>query len=239
MIYSTTHTTHTITHGSVKGPVYTIKDLPPEARPREKLLEHGPEVLSVRDLVAILIEKGTRKEGVMEMADRVLHEYGERSLKDLRDPKQLAADLDLPITRAMTLVASAELARRFALNTDGCVVIRTAEDVYNHTTDMHTLKKEQVRGLYLNAHHQIIHDEVISIGTVNTSVIHPREVFQPAVKIGAVALVLVHNHPSGETTPSEADRLVTTQLDLAGKTLGIELLDHVIVTKDSFRSLKS
>jgi len=102
---------------------------------------------------------------------------------------------------------------------------------------MRTLSKEHLRGIYLNAHHKVIHDEVISIGTVNANIIHPREVFKPALEYSAAAVVLVHNHPSGEVGPSDADVDVTKQLIEAGKLLGIALVDHVIVTKDTFQSI--
>jgi DNA repair protein RadC len=99
------------------------------------------------------------------------------------------------------------------------------------------LTKEHLRGIYLNNHYHLVHDEVISIGTLDANIIHPREVFKPAIEHSASALILVHNHPSGIATPSEADVLVTKQLIEAGKLLGILLLDHIIVTKDKFISI--
>ncbi len=102
---------------------------------------------------------------------------------------------------------------------------------------MHNLPKEQLRGLYLDTHHKVIHDEVLSIGTINASMLHPREVFKPAIEYGAAALILVHNHPSGVSTPSQSDIQITEQIVLAGKVLGISLLDHVVVTRDSFTSV--
>jgi DNA repair protein RadC len=102
---------------------------------------------------------------------------------------------------------------------------------------MRDLPKEHLRGIYLNTHHRIVHDETISIGTINTSITHPREVFKPGIEYGAVAVILVHNHPSGVVTPSEADIEITKQLVTAGKIVGIHLIDHVIVGKDSFASV--
>ena len=115
--------------------------------------------------------------------------------------------------------------------------IRTAADIYSYVKDMHDLPKEHLRGIYLNAHYKVIHDEIISIGTVDTSIIHPREVFKPALEFAAAAVILVHNHPSGITDPSDADIAITNQLIKAGQLLGIELIDHVIVTKTSFASI--
>ena len=102
---------------------------------------------------------------------------------------------------------------------------------------MHSLPKEQFRGIYLDTHNRVIHDEVISIGTINTNIVHPREVFRPALEYGSVAVVLAHNHPSGIVTPSTADIEVTKQLVQAGRIIGIHVLDHVIITKDGFQSI--
>ena len=123
-------------------------------------------------------------------------------------------------------------------NINGLKTIRTADDVYEYTKDMHGLSKEHLRGLYLDTHNKIIHDEVLSIGTINSSIVHPREVFKPAIEYGAAAFILVHNHPSGVSTPSESDKMITEQIVKAGKVLGIALLDHVVVARDSFTSIE-
>ena len=119
----------------------------------------------------------------------------------------------------------------------GFKTIRTAKDVFEHCQDMRNLPKEHLRGIYLNTHHRIIHDEVISIGTINSNIIHPREVFRPAIEYNAVALVLVHNHPSNEAQPSAEDIEITRQLIEAGKLIGINILDHVIITRNEFISI--
>ena len=125
----------------------------------------------------------------------------------------------------------------FKKSSSRAAVIRTAKDVFEYVRDIRELPKEQLRGIYLNAHHRVIHDEVISIGTVNANLVHPREVFRPALEYSAVALVLAHNHPSGIVKPSEADITVTQQLVASGKMLGINLLDHIVVTKNKFISI--
>jgi DNA repair protein RadC len=102
---------------------------------------------------------------------------------------------------------------------------------------MRRLSKEHLRGIYLNAHYKIIHDETISIGTIDTNIVHPREVFKPALEYCAAAVILMHNHPSGDTTPSQADIDVTRQLVAAGRLLGIDLIDHIIITDTSFASI--
>ena len=218
--------------------VLKVRDLPADEKPREKLVQQGPEALSINELLAIVLVTGTTKEGVLEMSHRVLREYGEKAIIAERSAEKLAVELDIPLGKACQIVAVGELGRRFyEKNASGFSVIRSAKDAYEHVNDMHNLSKEYLRGLYLNTHNQIIHDEVISIGTINSNIVHPREVFRPAVEYNAVAIVLVHNHPSGVVTPSEQDVEITKQLVSAGKIMGVHVLDHVIITKDSYKSI--
>ncbi len=219
--------------------ILKIKDMPEEEKPREKLLKYGPGAVSLQELVAIVLGTGTVKEDVLEMSGRVIKEYGERSLSSHINPKAMAKDLNIPLVKAVVISACAELGRRFfQKNTMGPAVIRTPKDVYQYVQDMRNLPKEHLRGIYLNTHHRVIHDEVISIGTVNSNIIHPREVFKPAVEYGAAAVILVHNHPSGSIKPSQADIDVTRQLIEAGKLIGINLVDHVIITDGGYASIK-
>jgi len=222
----------------VKQYVLTIRDLPDEEKPREKMIARGPGALSPKELLAILLEKGTRKEGVLAMTERIVREYGERNIFSQTDAKILAKDLDIPLGKAMQIVAVGELGRRFfERSKNGSAVIRTAKDVFEYVADMRGLSKEHLRGLYLNAHYQLIADEVISIGTVDANIVHPREVFRPAISCSAAAVILVHNHPSGVLKPSAEDARVTKQILDAGVLVGIELVDHIIVTKDGFVSM--
>jgi DNA repair protein RadC len=216
----------------------TIRDLPIEEKPREKMLTYGPGALSIQELLAVVLMTGTTKEGVLEMTSRIMQEYGERSVLAATDANVLSTDLSIPITKAAQIIACGELGRRFyKRNRNGAPVIRTAEDVYAHTLDMRNFTKEHLRGLYLNTHYQLVHDETISIGTIDASIVHPREVFRPALAYSAAAVILVHNHPSGNPEPSAADVAITTQLRDAGRLLGIDLIDHVIVTADTFTSI--
>jgi len=218
--------------------VFKVRDLPAELRPREKLLQQGPAALSIQELLAIVFVTGTKSEEVLTMANRILAEYGERNVLNAADPRALSEQLSIPEGKAMQIVAVGELGRRFFKGSrNGAVVIRTASDVFEHVSDMRRLPKEHLRGLYLNSHYQLVHDETISIGTVDSNIVHPREVFRPAITYGAVGVILVHNHPSGNTEPSLADYSVTAQLREAGKLLGIDLVDHIIVTTTSFASV--
>jgi len=218
----------------------TIGDLPNEEKPREKLLSQGPEALSIRELLAVLLVTGTSKEGLLEISSRLIRDYGEKSILSERNPTKLSKDMDVPLVKACQIVACGELGRRFYDRSEsGLSTIRNAKDVYEYLQDMRTLPKEHMRGLYLNSHNRILRDEVITIGTVNASMVHPREVFRPAIECNAAALILAHNHPSGEAQPSAEDVEITAQLVKAGKILGINILDHVIITKNSFASISA
>lgn len=220
--------------------VLTIRDLPSEEKPREKLIKHGPGILTTKELLAVVLSTGTTKEDVLEMSARIMKDYGEKSLLSEKNPEKLSLDIDIPIVKACQIVAVGELGRRFYDRTEsGFAVIRSAKDAYSYLQDMRNLPKEHLRGLYLNSHNKIIRDEVISIGTINSSIIHPREVFRPAIECNAAAVVLAHNHPSGESSPSAEDIDITNQLIDAGKILGITVLDHIIIAKDSFTSVNA
>lgn len=227
------------TYTSVEKPyVLKINDLPNYDRPREKLLAQGPSILTTQELVALLLIAGTKKEEVMTMSARILKDYGEQTLAGYTNAAKMAEDLDIPLAKAMQIVACAELGRRFfEKRTQTVATIRTARDVYDYVQSMHHLPKEHLRGLYLNAHHKLVRDEILSIGTVTTNIIHPREVFKPALEYNAVAVILVHNHPSGEITPSEADVEITKQIIAAGKIMGINVLDHIVVTGSGYMSI--
>lgn len=215
-----------------------IRDLPADEKPREKLLAHGASSLSTAELLAVVLHTGTKKEGILEMSARILKDYGSGGIMGQKNPSTMSKDLDIPIGKALQVAACAELGRRFyEKNNSSLPTIRTAREVYDYTADMRMFAKEHLRGIYLNAHYKVIHDEIISIGTVDANIIHPREVFKPAIEHSAVALILAHNHPSGETAPSEADLSVTAQLVDAGRLLGVDLIDHVIVTKNGFASV--
>jgi DNA repair protein RadC len=218
--------------------VYRLRDLPEADKPREKLLQHGPEVLSIVELVAVILNTGTVKEDVLTMASRIIREYGEKSFSSFADPRRVSLDIDIPLGKACQLVASSELGRRFYKKPGGRnVSVRNAKDVSAYVRDMHELPKEYLRGIYVNNHHQVVHDEVLSMGTLDANIVHPREVFKPAVEYGAAAVILVHNHPSGIVTPSSADIEITKQLVAAGRIMGISLIDHVIVGKGKYASV--
>ena len=215
--------------------ILRVRDLPEEQKPREKLLRLGPKSLSVAELVAALLGVGTRKEEVLVMAQRIVREYGEKSIAAETNPQKMAEALDIPFVKACQIVAAFELGRRFFANHNGrSTHVRNAQQAYQYLHEMGHSAKEQLRGLYLNSRYQVIHDEVISVGSLTANIVHPREVFRPAIEHGAVAVVIAHNHPSGSLQPTAEDRAVTAQLRAAGKLLGIDLLDHLVIAGTKF-----
>lgn len=218
--------------------VLKIRDVPEDDRPRERLIAKGPAALSSAELLAVILNTGTQKEDVLAMSARIMKEYGEKSIMVQKDAAKLSTDLGIPAGKAAQIVAVSELGRRFfAKNDHTAPTIRTAREAFAYVADIRTLPKEHLRGIYLNSHYKVIHDEVISIGTLDANIIHPRDVFKPALEYSAAAVILAHNHPSGSATPSAADIAVTEQLVKAGNLLGIELIDHIVVTKNGFASV--
>jgi len=219
--------------------VLKLRDLPADEKPREKLMKYGPQVLTLAELLAIVLNVGTKKEEILTMSRRLLKEYGDSAVIHQKDPKKVQEMLGIPLVKSCQLVACFELGRRFFKNTDHRkpITIRTASQVYDYLKDMRDLPKEHLRGLYLDNHYRLIHDEVISIGSLTSNIIHPREVFRPALEYSASAVILAHNHPSGIAKASDADIAITEQIVKAGKILGIGLLDHVIVAKTKFGSI--
>ncbi len=218
--------------------VLRVRDMPSSDRPREKMLRTGATNLSVAELIAIVWGVGNRKEDVLAMANRTLKEYGQRTISSELNPERLSQTADIPITKACQIVASLELGKRFYAKQDGRPVhVRNAKQAFGHMKDIGFSQKEQLRGLYLNSRYQVVHDEIISVGSLTSNIVHPREVFLPAIAKSAVAVILAHNHPSGRLEPSEADLAITQQLVTAGHVLGVELLDHLIIARTKYLSI--
>ncbi len=215
-----------------------FRDIPDNEKPREKLLTSGVKRLNAAELLSVVLGVGTQREDVLAMSRRIVKEYGEKAITNEEDPRKLMEALDIPLVKACQVVASFELGRRYFSKQSGRpVFVRNSRQAYEYVRDMGHLRKEQLRGLYLNSRYQLIHDEVISVGSLTANVVHPREVFQPAIERGAIAIILAHNHPSGRLAPTLADTSITEQLISAGKLLGIDIIDHLIVTATTFRSI--
>ena len=218
--------------------IMRVKDMADEEKPREKMVKDGVGTLSSAELLAVILSVGTKKEEVFSMSSRLLREYGEKGIAYQKDPNVIERDLKIPLVKACQIVACFELGRRFyQKKPGGSITIRTAKQAFEYLKDMGNLNKEQFRGLYLNTHYQLIHDEVISIGTLDSSLVQAREVFRPALEYSAAAIIIAHNHPSGVIKATKADVEITNKLIEAGNILDVEVLDHLIIGKNKFASI--
>ncbi|MBM3254078.1 MAG: JAB domain-containing protein [Candidatus Omnitrophica bacterium] len=223
--------------------IYKIKEIPTEERPRERLIKDGPDALTDPELLAVILNTGLRTksycEDVLELSNRILKEYGPKAIIVEKNVEKLIRELEIPKVKACQIVACFELGRRFFKKDGEEIYMHDSEDTYNYLKDkMEKLKKEQFRGLHLNSRNKLIHDEIISLGTLTTNLVHPREVFQPAIEYSAAAIILAHNHPSGDPQPSDDDIQVTEQIIKASKIINIEVLDHIIIGGNRYLSLK-
>lgn len=217
---------------------YKIKKLHKSDRPREKIVKHGVEFLNTSELLAVLIGSGYKGKNVIQLSKDILSKYHSKNLPRL-SYKQLTSEKGIGRAAACRILAAFELAKRLLLDQDGeAVIINKPKDVFNLLKDMKNYKKEHFIGLYLNARNQLIHKETISVGTLNANFVHPREAFEPAIKHHAANVIFVHNHPSGFLEKSPEDTRMTQKLVAAGDLLGIEVTDHIIISKDGFTSFK-
>jgi len=214
-----------------------IRDLPEEEKPREKLRKHGPAALKNYELMAVILGSGTRKEGILELSQRIMSQYGNQAIFSEGDVGKVEKALGLSPVRACQVVAAFELGRRL-FGKQYEVFLRSPEEVFQYARDIARLKKEHFRGLYLDTRNKLLKDEIISIGTLNTSLAYPRDVFSPALENHAAAVILIHNHPSGDPSPSKDDIELTKRIYQASKILEIDFLDHVIIGDERYVSLK-
>jgi len=214
-----------------------VRDLPQEEKPREKLRLFGSAALKNYELLAVILGKGTKKEGVLELSKRIMEQYGNQALLSEKDVDKVEQMLGLSPVQACQVVAAIELGRRqFGEHHE--VFLRSPREVFEYARDMSRLKKENLRGLYLDVRNKLLRDETISIGTLDASLACPRDVFLPAIEAPAASVILLHNHPSGDPSPSKDDIELTKQIYAASKILAIEILDHVIIGNGSYVSLK-
>ena len=218
----------------------SIKNLPQEERPREKLISLGKEKLTNQELIAILLRVGSRKESALDLSNRILTRAGSVSALGSISLEELIEIEGIKEAKAAQLLAAIELGRQI-LKQDAVAAfkVNSPGDVYNIMhPDMKTLKKEIFKILLLNTKNNIIGEEMISMGSLNSSIVHPREVFTGAIRKSAASIVLVHNHPSGNPSPSREDMDITKRLAKVGEIVGIEVLDHIIVAGNEFFSFK-
>ncbi|MTI95608.1 MAG: JAB domain-containing protein [Firmicutes bacterium] len=219
---------------------YTIKDIPPDMRPREKLLRYGPNTLTDQELLAIILRTGSRDQNAIQVAESVLYQFRDlRGVNHAGVEEICAATSGIGHAKAAQIKAALELGRRLNQQEAEVVRVKSPNDVAAWVMeDMRFLQHEQFRLLLLNTKNIIIGCEEVSRGSLNASIVHPREVFARAIKRSAAAVILIHNHPSGDPTPSQEDINVTRRLVEVGKLVGIDVLDHLVIGDGVFCSLK-
>jgi len=218
---------------------YKIPRWPKNERPRERLLQDGPQHLTEAELLGILLGKGTRKKTAIDLARELLDRY--ESLQKLfsRSPSELITVKGIGPAKAAILSAAFELVRRIQSRKDADrPLFKRSSDVAGHYLPlMRDLRKEVFKVLLLNRANRFIKEVFVSEGTLDASVVHPRDVFREALLEPAAGIILIHNHPSGNTSPSDEDLRITKQLVEAGRLLGIKVYDHIILAGEGYRSL--
>jgi len=216
-----------------------IHDLPVEERPRERLIKHGAGSLSNAELLAIILRTGTKSDNVINLSNRILKDYSLSQLSRA-SVSELSKIHGIKAAKATQIAACFELARRLELYSETVKPkIKSPADAHRIVAPtLRNLKKETFKALYLDTKNQLIREETVSIGSLDASVVHPREVFKTAIQESAAAIILAHNHPSGDPEPSREDIELTRRLREGGSLIGIEVLDHIIVGDGRYTSLK-
>jgi DNA repair protein RadC len=212
-----------------------IKDLKKIDLPREKLAKYGVDKLKDYELLALLLGSGIKGLNVLELSKKILIKIKKIGIKKIT-LKDLIEIKGLGPAKASQVFAVLELGKR--LNMENKLEILSASDVWNFCADIRALQRENFIAFYLDTQNCLIERQTISIGTLNASLVHPREVFEPALSFHAASIIIAHNHPSGELEPSVEDKEVTKRLMEAGGIIGIDVRDHIIVSKNGYFSFK-
>lgn len=219
---------------------YTIKSIPADDRPQEKLLKYGANTLSDSELIAVIIRTGNKDENAVMLAQRILKEDG-KGLRNIAEGtvEKFKSYKGVSDVKAVQLLALSELSRRIStLKIEKVKISSPGDAAVVMMEEMRYYKKEYFKIILLDTKNNIKKVSQISIGSLNSSIVHPREVFSEAVACSCSSIILVHNHPSGETEPSHEDIVLTNRLDECGKLLGIKVLDHIIIGDGIFFSFK-
>jgi DNA repair protein RadC len=221
-------------------PYLTIKELPADERPRERMQLRGPQSLSNADLLAILLSTGLKGEPVTAMAERLLVTFGGLGGMLRADLEEIAAEWGMGPAKATTIKAALELANRLsALRSEDKPQIASPDDVVDLLgLEMAALEQEQLRVVLLDTKNRVVATRTVYQGSANQAMVRAAEVFRDAVRRNAIAIIVVHNHPSGDPTPSSADVALTTELVRAGQLLDIEVIDHLIIGQGRHVSLR-
>ncbi len=208
-----------------------IKDIPKIDRPREKFLQKGADALSKSDLLAILLGSGIKGKNVRQLSESIIKKFGKKFLNITID--DLLEISGIGQAKALQIAAAISLVKRFYdENKTNEIVIKNSQDVLSLTYDLRDKKKEHLVCLYLNARNALLKKEIVSVGLLDKALLHPREIFYPATELNAASVILIHNHPSGDSSPSEKDNQVIEKIVQAGEIMGIPVVDFIIVSVD-------
>jgi len=221
---------------------FTVRDLPLSERPRERLLKLGSEALSAQEILALILGRGIKSESVMVTSQKLLSRFG--NLKGVANAsvEELIQTRGIGPAKAAQMKAALELSKRLEADVDEKPqpVLKSPEDVAAvMRSKLKGKKKEHFWVICLDTRNRLINYKPVSIGSLDTSIVHPREVFKEAVSSSAASVIFVHNHPSGDPEPSKEDIELTKRLAKAGEIVGIDVLDHIIVCDKSYLSLKA
>ncbi|HAV10598.1 MAG TPA: hypothetical protein DCX22_03150 [Dehalococcoidia bacterium] len=220
---------------------FTIHDLPVAERPRERLSRLGIEALSTQEIIALILGRGTAGESVTVLAQKLLSTFGNTRNMAAASIEELVKIKGIGPAKAAQLKAAFELGKRAESSPDEIAPqITTPESVIREIRPLlKGKKKEHFVLVSLNIRNHIINRQTISIGSLDSSIVHPREVFKEALRVSAASVIFIHNHPSGDPSPSEDDIALTKRLTEAGKILGISVLDHIIICDNAYISMKA
>ena len=216
-----------------------IKDLPEADRPREKLIKKGSQNLKDEELLAILLGTGVEGKNVLEVAKQILRKCSKKRLLKMKY-EDLSKIKGIGPAKACIILASQELVKRaLKIQDETLPIIRSTKDIIAQAVYLRDKTREHLMTIYLNARNEMIWKKQSTfIGTLNANLVHPREIFNEALEHNASSVILVHNHPSGDAEPSQDDLEITKRITEAGKIMGIDVLDHVIITKNKVFSFK-
>jgi DNA repair protein RadC len=218
----------------------TIKDLPQDERPRERLEQYGATALGTSELLAIILRVGTKDENVIRFAQRLLTTYGGLAGLAKAPFSELVATKGLGQAKSAQLKAAFELGRRLQIAApEERYTVKSPEDAANLLMlEMGPLEQEHLRAIILNTRNQVLKVHSVYVGSLNTAVVRVGELFREAIRVNAAAIIVAHNHPSGDPTPSAEDVHITRQIVEAGKLLNIDVLDHLVICQARWVSLK-
>jgi len=223
------------------GTTFTVHDMPKQERPRERLRRLGPDALSSQELLALIIGRGIAKKSVLDIAHELMRTFGSVHGMSKATLEELSAIKGIGIAKAAQIKAAFELANRKDLEIDlSPFTVNSPQTLVKAIrATIQDKAKEHFKLVLLNTRNRVIGIVPISVGTLNASLVHPREVFKEAIHGNAASVILVHNHPSNDPEPSDEDIRLTRRMIEVGHIMGIEVLDHIIITKNDFLSLKA